>query len=324
MSVELVKYDAARRALEEARSVDEVKDIRDKAASLAAYAKQAGDLKMWFWAAEIKLRAERKAGALLKEMQESGERASPGGDRASSHDARLADLGVKYDQSSRWQQEAEVPEEYFEAWVEEHRTREEAVPTSAGLRSLAKRLQNEAVPAVALPEGRYSTIVIDPPWPMQKVSREVRPNQEAEVDYPTMSLEDIGDFDVSAFAADSAHLFLWTTQRFLPASFGILNGWGFKYVCEMVWHKPGGFQPYGLPQYNCEFALYGRKGSPSFETTKDFFTCFTGERREHSRKPVEFYKLIERVCPDPRIDIFSREDHDGFDKWGNQPDEFVE
>ncbi len=40
------------------------------------------------------------------------------------------------------------------------------------------------------PEGTYSTIVIDPPWPMEKIEREVRPKQTA-FDYPVMSEDQI-------------------------------------------------------------------------------------------------------------------------------------
>ena len=56
--------------------------------------------------AEIAERAERKAGGMLAEMAAKGERANRGGDRKTkSHDAtlKLADLGIKKDESSRWQ-----------------------------------------------------------------------------------------------------------------------------------------------------------------------------------------------------------------------------
>jgi hypothetical protein len=36
------------------------------------------------------------------------------------------------------------------------------------------------------PRETFETIVIDPPWPMTKIKREVRPNQ-GEFDYPTTS-----------------------------------------------------------------------------------------------------------------------------------------
>ena len=60
MTQQLVRFDAARHALAEARSVDEVKDVRDRAEALRLYMKQAGHgLEMQNDVAEIKLRAER-------------------------------------------------------------------------------------------------------------------------------------------------------------------------------------------------------------------------------------------------------------------------
>jgi len=177
---------------------------------------------------------------------------------------------------------------------------------------------------IRVPVGKYRTIVIDPPWQMEKILREVAPNQVG-FEYPTMTVDQIKDFPIPAEVADDdCHLFMWTTQKFLPYAFQILEAWGFRYVFEMVWHKPGGFQPFGLPQYNCEFVLYGRKGTPEFIDLKAFPTCFDAPRREHSRKPDEFYQLSERVTPGPRIDIFSREKRGGFDQYGNEPDKFTE
>jgi len=166
-----------------------------------------------------------------------------------------------------------------------------------------------------LPEGKYHTIVIDPPWDVKKILRDVRPNQD-EFAYKTMSIEEIKNFPIPA--DENCFLFLWTTQKYLPVSFEILKHWGFKYVLTFVWNKNGGFQPFGLPQYNCEFVLYGRKGGLKFIDTKDFKACFKGDRREHSRKPDEFYKTIRRVCPGPRIDMFAREIREGFDGFGDE------
>lgn len=168
--------------------------------------------------------------------------------------------------------------------------------------------------------GQYQTIIIDPPWPIEKIERYEAPYQKPDIDYKTMTIQAIKEITLPFI--DNCHLFLWTIQKFLPVSFEILKEWEFKYILTMVWHKAGGFQPFGLPQYNCEFVLYGRKGSPSFIDTKDFFCCFMGKRREHSRKPAEFYDIIRRVTPEPRIDIFSREKIDGFEIWGDEIGKF--
>ena len=187
-----------------------------------------------------------------------------------------------------------------------------------------RRAEIQAIAAtqVHIPAGKFSTIVIDPPWPMEKIERDVAPDQVA-FDYPTMSEDQLAAFPVADMAADDCHLFCWTTHKFLPMSLRLLDAWGFRYVLTMVWHKPGGFQPFGLPQYNCEFAIYARRGTPTFADTKAFNVCFQAPRREHSRKPDEFYDVIRRVTTGPRIDVFSREARDGFDVYGNETNKFA-
>ena len=183
-----------------------------------------------------------------------------------------------------------------------------------------ERLRQKAL-SVPPPEGQYRCIVMDPPWPMQKIERDVCPEQTSELDYPVMTMGQIMDIKVPA--AEQCHLYLWTTQRFIWDARSLLDNWGFKHLAIMVWHKPGGFQPVGLPQYNCEFVLIGRKGSLEFNTTKNFPLCFQAPRREHSRKPDEFYQLVSKVSPGPRLDMFSRESRDGYQQFGVEKNVFL-
>jgi len=164
-------------------------------------------------------------------------------------------------------------------------------------------------------EGVYDVIVIDPPWPMQKIERDVAPNQVG-FDYPTMTESELENLTIPT--AEDCHIWLWTTHKFLPMAFRLLNTWDFKYVCLFTWHKPGGFQPFGLPQYNCEFALYARKGTPIFIDTKAFPVCFNAPRGAHSEKPKEFYEMINRVTSGRKLDMFSRRNIEGFDAWGKE------
>ena len=178
-----------------------------------------------------------------------------------------------------------------------------------------ERFETLKVKELTVIADNYDVIVIDPPWQMEKIQREVAPLQVG-FDYPTMDIDDIKNFELPA--GENCHVFMWITHKHLPHGFDIFKAWGVKYVCCFVWHKNGGFQPFGLPQYNCEFVLYGRIGTPEFFDLKDFNVCFNANRTGHSEKPDLFYETIKRVTAGKRIDIFSRRSINGFDKWGNE------
>jgi hypothetical protein len=125
------------KALVAAKTLDDVLQIRDQAEALRVYIKAASDsLEAANAASEIKLRAERKAGEMLAEMELPGRR---GGDAKSSNTMlldSLDDLGIEKMQSSRWQREARVAADDFEAYLLDCQKHAREV-TQAGLLKLA-------------------------------------------------------------------------------------------------------------------------------------------------------------------------------------------
>lgn len=174
---------------------------------------------------------------------------------------------------------------------------------------------------VALPKDRYRCIVIDPPWPMEKIERDVRPNQVG-FEYPTMTEEELKAFPLPEMAADDAHLYLWTTHKFLPMALRLAEHWGFRYQCLMTWVKNVGFTPFSW-MYSTEHVLFCRKGSLPLDRL-GLRLDFKAKVREHSRKPEEFYELVRTASPGPRIDVFSRGPREGFKAWGNEAEKFQE
>lgn len=149
----LTKYNAARTALAEAHAVDEVKDIRDKAEAMAAYARQAKDTEMIAWVTEIKVRAERRAGQLLAEMPKNIGAAATRSHDTTALPKTLDDLGISKDQSSRWQKLAAVSDEKFEHAVAAAKDIAGEVTTAAMLRA-AKEGQPKVEPAAKPPKSR--------------------------------------------------------------------------------------------------------------------------------------------------------------------------
>src|ERR1700674_281027 len=144
----LARLETARRLLAEVLSVDDAKAIHSFAEAARIYARQARlGLEAQNDAAEIRLRAERKLGELLAEMDKhrggnvNRSQAATGWNKP----ARLHDLGISKSQSSRWQAIAAVPEHVFDrhlADVREQGRRDGTTElTSAGAIQLARQFR---------------------------------------------------------------------------------------------------------------------------------------------------------------------------------------
>lgn len=167
--------------------------------------------------------------------------------------------------------------------------------------------------------GKYSCIVIDPPWPMPKIERDERPDQGRRLDYPIQSLEDIADeqwVPVRTHAADDCHIYLWVTHKYLPAGLDLLARWGFNYQCVMTWRKNVGITPFSW-MYDTEHVLFGRRGNLPLAQL-GLRLSFEAPIQGHSVKPDVFYERVTAASPGPRIEMFARSGREGFTAWGNE------
>lgn len=322
----LIKIDEARRALAEATSVVAVKDVRDRAMVIERYLRQkegAGEAAVT--AAELKLRAERRLGELLKA---DGERR---GGQSKLHDgtsrpggAKPLPDGITKTQSHRFQKVAAVPAPVFEQQLSRAKAEQEPSTTQAMIRVVKeaereqKREDNrKLVEETAPPQqvlGTYPTVVIDPPWDW---------GDEGDVDhfgrgkptYETMSLDKLLELPVPELAEKDAHLYLWITNRSLPKGFALLDRWGFRYVTCLTWCKPS----IGMGNYfrgSTEQVLFGVRGSLPL-LRADVGTWFAADRAgRHSAKPDAFFKLVESCSPGPWLEMFARNQRPGWRVWG--------
>jgi hypothetical protein len=144
----LIRYDAARKAIASAYRVDEAKKIRDKAEAVRTYARLAGDLQLQNQACEIRIRAERRAGQLLLDMEKNPGTRGTGRPRKdgtkverssmpTAHPPKLEDFGVTKDQSSKWQRLALlVDESTFERALVQAREKNGELTNAALLREI--------------------------------------------------------------------------------------------------------------------------------------------------------------------------------------------
>ena len=170
------------------------------------------------------------------------------------------------------------------------------------------------------PPRKYKTIYVDPPWPERGGGKIKR---GADRHYDLMSVPEIKALPVGDLAdPDGCHLYLWTTNNYLPAALECVTAWGFNYVTTVTWLK----DRQGLGQYYrgiTEHCIFARTKKPlPYKMAPDGKRCqgvtgFYAPKSEHSVKPEEMREMIETVSYAPRIELFARRQYPGWDCWGN-------
>lgn len=132
----LIAISHASRLLAEAKSLEDVKSIRDMARAAEAWARSRHlGIEIENHGAEIRLRAERKGGEFIAEAKASGELRGQGQRDETSSATRFDEVGITYDQSSDWQAIAAIPEPDFEAIVADAKANGERITTTGVIRA---------------------------------------------------------------------------------------------------------------------------------------------------------------------------------------------
>ena len=305
-NVELVRYDAACKALAEARLVDEVKDIRDKAIAMAAYARQAKNHDLEANAVEIRMRATRRLDQLRQAQKDSvGLSAGTRGSRVKGarvdDKPTLASQGIDKHLAHQGRVLGRLSDEAFERKVADARgsvsrvfrraVREAEIAQEREERR-AQTAQGGSVAdlhALIASGFRAGVIAIDPPWPFEGWSE--RANGKVTDHYETMTIEEIKALPVGQLAADDCALCLWVIWPFMPIWHEVIAAWGFTYsglAFDWVKLNTNGEglhwgSGYGT-RANPEPCILAKIGSP-LRLDEGVHSVIMAPVREHSEKP---------------------------------------
>lgn len=165
----------------------------------------------------------------------------------------------------------------------------------------------------------YATIVADPPWGYVVGGPRTANGAGLRVPVPpysTMTVDDVAAISVADLADESAHLYLWTTNRYLRDAYDVAETWGFTPSQVLTWCKaPHGLGPGGAFANTTEFCLFARRNCA--HRVRVDSTWWEWPRAAHSVKPAAFFDMVEQVSPGPYVELFARQPRLGWDHWGH-------
>jgi len=194
-------------------------------------------------------------------------------------------------------------------------------PTSGGLTPSRYRSRLEGSSRAS--GSPYSIIYADPPWSYRDKAHAGQ--RGVDYKYGTLTPEQIARLNVASIAAEDAVLFLWITPPQLEVGLEIIETWGFAFkTLAFTWVKTypkAGTPCVGMGHWtrsNAELVLLGVRGKPK-RVDAGVRQVIIAPRGEHSAKPPEVRDRIVQLMGDlPRIELFARENVEGWHAWGNE------
>lgn len=169
----------------------------------------------------------------------------------------------------------------------------------------------------------YRTVVADPPWqPAMALTNGGATKASPQNFYETLSVAEI--IALRPSMAAQAHLYVWCVAQHVDWGYAVARAWGCDPVILLTWNKPG--LGTGRFQCNTEHILVARRGNRignPFGTggraaAATSGTRFDWPRGRHSEKPDEFFDMVERLSPAPRLEMYARAPRPGWSVWGKQ------
>jgi len=174
-------------------------------------------------------------------------------------------------------------------------------------------------------DKKYNIIYADPPWEYKESGSG---NRVVKAHYNTMNIDDIKNMPINRIADETSILFLWVTFPRLEQGLEVIKSWGYIYYglgFDWVKLSKNGNPSWGMGYYtrqNTEICLIGVKKDKDKRLKpkiRNVLSVIHSERREHSRKPDIIREKIVEICGDlPRIELFARQQIEGWDCWGNE------
>lgn len=178
-------------------------------------------------------------------------------------------------------------------------------------------------------DKKYQIIYADPPWEYKRSGSVKNGRGMAKYHYSTMKTEDICNLGIENIKTDNAVCFMWATFPNIGEAIKVMEAWGFEYkTAAFVWikkNKKSDTPFWGMGAYtraNAEVVLLGiskKTKAKQMVQRHDIHQVIYERIQKHSKKPDRVRHDIVNLLGDlPRIELFARQQAEGWDCWGNE------